>query len=394
MKSFFPPPAPILQPQAGFIQQQPITLQNQSGMMLQPGMSPQLVGQPNAMPQINGGMPGIQQVPNIQQPFQTPMIPQITPQANQQFSQIPFQSAASGISNPPAIVQQSPYPPPPVVVQHPAPTKERYAWAQRTEKMKWGVAESIDIDQIVRRGDLNSVLFYMDQFLNATITKDDLKQFGSKGALNAFLILQLGADYLMNQKSRLEAEMASQKPNNEQVNANLIAQYNYNIDLASKNIQQRDEQIAVLKRQVAQMKQERKQHKSLLQKYHKKFAQLKGKKPSKKKETHNIIESEDEPGALHDETALQELKIIDQHLNSVNPRKQQNQKSFEISDSISEGEINTAAIGNHIEPFIEEEDDYSDGEISGNSDGDEEEETSFGLSSSQHSDEEENDDEY
>ena len=35
--------------------------------------------------------------------------------------------------------------------------------------------------------------------ISANITKDDAKKFGSKGALNMFILMQLGLDYLLTQ---------------------------------------------------------------------------------------------------------------------------------------------------------------------------------------------------
>ena len=66
---------------------------------------------------------------------------------------------------------------------------QQYIWEPKKEKLNWGVAENIDVESLVRRGDLNSILFYWDQFRKVNITKDDLRKFGSKGCLNIFLII-------------------------------------------------------------------------------------------------------------------------------------------------------------------------------------------------------------
>ena len=357
MNSFFPPPQPILQNQVAYFPQQSNLYPNQAGMILQPGMNQQMM-QPNVAQQVQAGP-------------QPPIVHQIIPQTPQQIPQgqipaNPFQSVASGISNPPAIVQQSPYPPPPVVVSHPAPTKERYAWAQRTEKMKWGIAESIDIEQIVRRGDLASVLFYMDQFINATITKEDLKQFGSKGALNAFLILQLGADYLMAQKNRLEMELENQKPNNEQANASLVAEYNKNMEIAVKHIQKRDERIAELRKREVDLLQEREKHKKLLQKYHKKFLSLKSKRSGKRNKTqkkpNKTIESDqEEPGEVTDNTAYQILKENKSTFNQSTPPLIQSS----IANGSENGEIKIDSNRLTLPEISSDDNDFehSDGEI-------------------------------
>lgn len=246
-------------------------------------------------------------------------------------------SMPPGISQPPVIMQQSPYPPPPVVISHPAPNKERYAWTPRTDKMKWAVAESIDIEQIVRSGDLNSVMFYMDQFVNANITKDDIPNFGSKGALNAFLVMQLAVDYLLNQRALQQPAMA-------QSDAQHIERYNKMVELATKEINARDAQIAEYNKKFKQMHDERRKAKDLLEKYRRKFKEMKG---NMKKSTKQTAVEDSEPGALHDETAYRELKLLQKQAGKVKPKKEPKKQKQPVSDeseSKSEGEIDTRTI--------------------------------------------------
>ncbi|KAH0786401.1 Zinc finger protein [Histomonas meleagridis] len=208
----------------------------------------------------------------------------------------------------------------------PPPTSETYSWAPRTEPMRWPMAESIDIETIVKRGDLNSVLFYMSHFTYANITKEDLSHFGSKGALNAFLIMQLANDYLLAQKKKSESEMKKQV-----IPPEIVEQYNQNLDLASKEIEKRDNQIATLRKQVSQMHEERKKVKILIKKYEEKFKKLKSQtKTTTKPRKHIRTFSDTEPGAIHDETEYRELKRM--KLESSSP-VETTEQSFTMTNS-------------------------------------------------------------
>lgn len=289
--------------------------------------------------------------------------PQMAPMPGQQPKYIPqyHGSVPPGVAQPLVVMQQSPYPPPPVVISHPAPSKERYAWTPRSERMKWPVAESIDIEQIVRRGDLNSVMFYMDQFVNANITKEDVQHFGSKGALNAFLVMQLAVDYLLNQKQRLEAEIAAQQPVSAQVDAQHIEKYNQMVECATKEINARDAQIAEYKKKFEQMHEERRKAKVLMEKYRRKFKEMKG---GAKKASKQIIE-DSEPGALHDETAYRELKLLQKEAASKkSPVKSKKKEMSDDSESKSEGEIDTRTISPQSESEGYEYSDSFDGHVS------------------------------
>ena len=297
--------------------------------------------QPGMMPMAQPGMVPMQG----QMPMKPPgMVPLQAP--------LPFSpqkvGAPFGVGPGPVVVQQTPYQGQPVVVPHAAPSKEKYAWAPRSEKMKWAVAESIDVEQIVRKGDLASVLFYMDQFVSANITKEDIQNFGSKGALNAFLVMQLGVDYLLNQKQKLESEVAAQQPANAEMDAKHVEQYNMMVEAATKEIQARDAKLHEYEKRFKQMHDERRKAKVLLEKYRKKFRELKG-NGRRKRPVDDSLESE--PGALHDETAYRELKLMQQQQSKVPASKTSKKKAREWTDtapSLSEGEIETGAIAGHV----------------------------------------------
>jgi hypothetical protein len=108
--------------------------------------------------------------------------------------------------------------------------------------MKWKRAEAIDIQRIWASHNLRSVLFYLKRIVNVTITKDDLANFKTRGALNAFLILQLGVDYLLAETRRMEADVARDSPQ-AGAHGERIAEFNGEIERANRAIAERDATI-------------------------------------------------------------------------------------------------------------------------------------------------------
>lgn len=299
-------------------------------------------------------------------PFQPPMIPHYIPQVNGTPTQVPN---AQEIAQYQAAQQYKLPPPQP---QRPssmqtnlnAANNERYVWSQKKEKIPWGIAESIEPDQIVRKGDLKSVLFYMEKFMNVNITKEDAKKFGTKGALNAFLILQLGVEYLFSELN---------KPKDEQEIIDLRNQYNEEIDKYNEELQKREYQIKKLKEQVDTLKDRMKKIKNARDE--------RGNK--KKNKRHNNVSttitqtnthtdqklisgSSEESGILHIDTDVRKLKKkYDQ--NSIDSTSKVNQKSKKNKDktdtSISDGEIPTAAISGKIESFLDSGNQYEESGI-------------------------------
>lgn len=359
---FFPPPS---YPGVPFPQQQVPVYSMPNQPQMPPMMGVPMAGQPQPM------MPGMVPMQG-QMPMKPPgMVPLQAPLPG-------FSPQKPGPQFAPVAAAPPQYAPQPVIPSHAGPTKEKYAWAPRSEKMKWAVAESIDVEQIVRKGDLTSVLFYMDQFVSANITKEDIQNFGSKGALNAFLVMQLGVDYLLNQKQRLEAEAAAQQPANAEMDAKHVEQYNMMVEAATKEIQARDAKIHEYEKRFKQMHEERRKAKALLEKYRKKFRQLKGGGGGGKKKRTAGDTYESEPGALHDETAYRELKLLQQQqaMGSVaKPKKKPGKDWTDTAPTLSEGEIETGAIAGHVTQAT-----MSDGEESGYYDDSQEEETGDGNS--------------
>lgn len=320
-----------------------------------PSQQPNYQQQPQFLPpsfpqQMTPLVPPKPEIPTIQAqrfppPFQPPIIPQFIPQVATVAPQVPNPQGASQYQNAQQIKMPPPQPqrPSPISTNLNTTNKDRYVWAQKKDKMPWGIAESLDPGEFVRRGDLRSVLFYMNQFMNATITKEDLKKFGSKGALNAFLILQLGTEYLLNEYNRLEHEIEEEMPANEQTNIDLVNKYNEKIDVFNAELRKREDLIAKYKKQNEELKNRVKQMKDALS--------AKEKKRNKHNSTtitpahlHEDQKSMDktsetyESGLLHVDTDIQKLKKVDQDSNIIFNHKSSKSKE-ETGISLSDGEI-------------------------------------------------------
>lgn len=211
--------------------------------------------------------------------------------------------------------------PMPVVVRRAQPItgdEEQYSWQNRTERLKWPVAESLEVDQIARKCDLTSALFYTKQFSEARVDDSDLENFGSKGALNAFRILQLGAEYLMKQVKQPVPQPPVMVPSE---------QYNRMMETATKEIQARDMRIHEYEEAFKQMQEELRQAETLIQKYKRKLKDAK--------------ESDSEPGIVIDDI--------------LEPDPDQGSGQSSLSD----GEIDTTAVaGRATQISLSSDDEY------------------------------------
>jgi hypothetical protein len=175
--------------------------------------------------------------------------------------------------------------------QPPAAPTGRYSWSPRRDRLNWDIAEAIAIDQIWESGDLRSVLFYTTKhFVNATVTKEDLPKFGTPGALHAFLLLQLGVDFLLSETQRLEAESGGDSAEAEMVYTKQIQQFNESIFAARREIEKRDQQIAELEKKRRAVHRESQREKAELE------ACLKRIRAAKKERGDE--DETDEPGAI------------------------------------------------------------------------------------------------
>lgn len=287
-----------------------------NGFVMNP-MNQQYVQRPGNFPQYQ---PHPIQFPN--QPFNGQYISQ-----NQPFILQP----QSSVFNQNLAPQQ---PPRQIFTNVSIQSKERFAFSQRTEPMKWQLAESLEVDQISRKGDLQSVLFYMEQFAFANIRDEDYKQFGSKGAMNAFLLLQLGCEYLLAQKA-----MNPPHSTNE-ADSQLLAQYNQNIKAATESVKSHKAKIAKLEEQNAQLREDRKKEMEVINQLREKLKRAKIRLGCKNKKKMGHETTDTEPGALHDQTAYRELNKADKKLKHGKKKDDISDGELSIDNSTSFGESN------------------------------------------------------
>jgi hypothetical protein len=157
--------------------------------------------------------------------------------------------------------------------------------------MNWKTAEAIDIQQIWASHDLRSVLFYLKKIVNVTITKDDLANFKTRGALNAFLILQLGVDYLLSETRRMEAEVGRDSPQTTSGYVKQIAEFNRQIDDANREIARHDATIREYNKKLNAIRDANRRNKAMIRECQ---ARLQAAEPA------GDGDSDDEPGAVPD----------------------------------------------------------------------------------------------
>lgn len=122
------------------------------------------------------------------------------------------------------------------------PQKPRYTFLRRINKMNWDLLNSVDVSTIARTGDTASVEYLMQSIAFANITQEDIDQFGSRSALHAFLILQMGVEILLGKLNSSCSPIQNPPPTQQptQIPPQLIAQYEARINLLNKDIQARD----------------------------------------------------------------------------------------------------------------------------------------------------------
>jgi hypothetical protein len=154
--------------------------------------------------------------------------------------------------------------------------------------------KALDVEQIARRGDIESVLFYMDKLTTAELGEDDDQQFGSAGARNAIFVLQLAAEYLHDKRENLKTAAAAPRESLAAQFTKARAQYEHTIAAATKEIAGRDKRIGELQKRVAIEEERARRMKAALGKCRRKESEVRRKRPARKED------SESEPGVIHD----------------------------------------------------------------------------------------------
>lgn len=243
----------------------------------------------------------------------------------------------------------------PIHIKQPDLVNEKWAWAPRSEKMKWDLAESIEVEEIVRRGDLSALKFYIESFVNANITEEDSKKFGSKGALNVFLLMQLGVDYLLKQCHNFSINaIMSQFTNPPQVDNSqtLLAQSQQIAEMKSE-IESRDVEIIKYRQQNAKLyddisKLKKKNSKLKSQLRNEQFL-LETTRKKKKVHRHNH-----EPGMIKTLNGFEDFEKLNRTIPNNSPNPVFSSGNINLitqtipSDQLSEGEIDINGLTHNI----------------------------------------------
>jgi hypothetical protein len=132
----------------------------------------------------------------------------------------------------------------------------RYQWERRSERINWALFDAVDPTQMAQQGDLNSVLFFADKLTCANISEAEAKEFGTRSALNAFMVLQLACDYY---QSRNDVDAALEYTER-------VKEFNRQILFAKDELEKARERVDELTALVARQKQQEQKLHAMLKK--------------------------------------------------------------------------------------------------------------------------------
>ena len=238
---------------------------------------------------------------------------------------------------------QIPYVSPPPTAQSEAPMPNlQWFWAPRTGRINWGLMESIDVDEITRKGDIGAVEFYLQSLVKANITSEDATHFGSKGAINLFMLMQLGLDYLLTQVRNYSLNTAIEKQNDyQQTAAQLYSQYEQTLQYAYQQINERDATIARLRQNIQQLNEDNENAQKLIKKMKRRIAHEKQLQTFDEREARRR-QTPREPGLIdlgtdyHDIDKLQKAARMQSHGITLMPRTERT--------DLSDGEIDMSTF--------------------------------------------------
>ena len=142
-------------------------------------------------------------------------------------------------------------------VQHLFDNREKFLFKKPTEKINWRLAEAIDADKIVQQGDITKIKFFIEEFKNSAIDKNDKKHFPSDDVYNAFKVMQLGLSYLSSENDKLSNRVENQNVQGSQNDVYLIQMRDKYAD-QEREIEEKDELIEKLKMRVEELENARK----------------------------------------------------------------------------------------------------------------------------------------
>ena len=215
----------------------------------------------------------------------------------------------------------------------------QFTFARRINKMNWDLISKIDVSTIARNGDFASIEYLMHPIAFANITQDDLTHFNDRGALHAFLILQMAVEVLLIRLGNTPPP-ATTVNQQKQPNTQITSQYEARIDLLKKDIKSRDNIINNLTERVQIAEQERDELKTLLRTQKEPPKTTKPLKPHSRSTMETTEESEDsheESGAIHIDTQYIRYRQERPHVSSKRKQPAKAKKKSTRSESSSSG---------------------------------------------------------
>lgn len=214
----------------------------------------------------------------------------------------------------------------------------QWIWTPRTGAIKWDLFEAVDVVDIARRGDVGSVGFYLQSLLYANVTRPDAERFGSKAAMNMFMIMQLAIEYMTAHAGDSAAlALFAQQYQHVQTAAACQVQYEQTVAEAHQQILSREASIARLKQRCGQLDKELTKSKSVIRKLRKTVAKERARKESEQTGT-----DDDEPQRRR----LKEPGLIERGAEVWNFEKRNTGRDDHRTEEedLSEGEIDVANV--------------------------------------------------
>lgn len=84
---------------------------------------------------------------------------------------------------------------------------EPFLFSKRIARLDFDFMGKINVNEISSRGDVQSIMQLLYSIVFANITQVEAQQFGSKGALHSFMILQMAVEYYLNVVGKLSWEI-------------------------------------------------------------------------------------------------------------------------------------------------------------------------------------------
>lgn len=135
-----------------------------------------------------------------------------------------------------------------------------FPFRKRVARINFNSLNNVDVLQLSKNGDVLYLQQLLYPLIFSNITQEDGEQFGSRGALHAFMILQLAVEYYMgvvySLNEKLNQLQKPEKPKKEE-NPTQIMKLEAQIQCLKKDIESRDLIIDNLSEKVADLKQER-----------------------------------------------------------------------------------------------------------------------------------------